>query len=207
MQENHQRIPLLPVKIYRVKDTVMQGISFQDEFLFLILRKILREGRYRKCQETDKKITCFIKNISISQYEMLFLFKFLFEKYQPDKKQINGQGYGRMIFNLFPGGFHFFRPVNIVKNNYCIIMFFSKALRKIAECWFFAVVPVYKNKISPGKGKQDGLQGFVKISRYHLYIIQGKLPEVLLRHPRRFRATLEGNNGCPRIGAGKIGGG
>jgi hypothetical protein len=48
--------------------------------------------------------------------EMLLLLEFLPEKNDADKKKINRTPNGRMFFNMLPRLFHFFTPMNVVKN-------------------------------------------------------------------------------------------
>lgn len=47
---------------------------------------------------------------------MLLLKKCFPEKYNPDKEKINGATHCAVGFNCLPGRFHFFAPVNIIKN-------------------------------------------------------------------------------------------
>lgn len=51
---------------------------------------------------------------------MLFYLKLVAKKDQPDKKQVNGKLYGRILFDRFPGPLHIGAPVNIIKNHYAI---------------------------------------------------------------------------------------
>ena len=47
---------------------------------------------------------------------MLFFFKFLPEKYNPDKEKINAATNRWMFLYSFPGLFHFTAPMYIIKN-------------------------------------------------------------------------------------------
>jgi hypothetical protein len=47
---------------------------------------------------------------------MLLLFKLLPKKNYPDKEKVNTASYRIMLFYSFPGLFHFFAPMNIIKN-------------------------------------------------------------------------------------------
>ncbi len=48
--------------------------------------------------------------------KMLLLFEFLPKKNNADKKKIKGTPHSRMFLNMFPRLFHFFAPMNVVKN-------------------------------------------------------------------------------------------
>ena len=56
--------------------------------------------------------------------EVLLLFKLFPEKYESQEKNIYGASYRRMCLYFLPGFFHFLTPMNIVKNENAIIIFF-----------------------------------------------------------------------------------
>ena len=55
---------------------------------------------------------------------MLLLFKLFSEQNYTDEKQINAAPDSFIFLYCFPGGLHFFAPVNIIKNKYTVIIDF-----------------------------------------------------------------------------------
>ena len=64
---------------------------------------------------------------------MLFYFKVLPEKHQPDKKQVDGHGHLRVFLDSMPGRFHVRGPVDIVKNEEGVFMHILQTLLKIGQ--------------------------------------------------------------------------
>lgn len=53
-----------------------------------------------------------------------------------------------MLFNRVPGFFHFFAPVDIIKNHYCVIVAVLKQPIEVGEGRFFSVIAIYECKIN-----------------------------------------------------------
>ena len=71
--------------------------------------------------------------ISKPDTEMLLLFKLLAEENKAEKEDVDSTADGWMLPDLLPGSFHFFAPVNIVKNKDRIVMDLFKKLVEVVD--------------------------------------------------------------------------
>ncbi len=79
---------------------------------------------------------------------MLFFPEFMAEKNNPEKKQINGNPYPVVVFDLFPCFFHPFAPVNIIKDDNRFSMGFIKHLPEILKGWSLCMIAIDKSKVN-----------------------------------------------------------
>ena len=56
-----------------------------------------------------------------------------------------------MLFDLFPGFFHFLTPMNIIKDDNGIVMRIWQELMKIANRWFITMVAIDVGKVNNRK--------------------------------------------------------
>lgn len=83
-----------------------------------------------------------------SDAKMRFLLLFGAEEYNADKEEINGQCNCRVSLYFGPGLLHLSTPMDIVKDQDCLIMGFFFSPLEIAHRWFKAMITIDKGKIN-----------------------------------------------------------
>ena len=78
---------------------------------------------------------------------MLLYFKFRTKENEPEKEDINRALNGRMAFNFFPCLFHFFAPMNIIKNKNGVVICFRQQMVEVVDRWAITVVSIYVSQI------------------------------------------------------------
>ena len=125
---------------------------------------------------------------------MLFFPEFLPENRYPNKKEVNAATNRRMLLYCSPCLFHFPAPVNIIKNQYRIIMRFSHNLAEIFFRGFLPVIAINESKINIFKVAEYIFKCIVKISFNKFYVFDAKLLKVLMRNICNFVCSFRCND-------------
>ena len=81
---------------------------------------------------------------------MLLYLKVLPEKYNPYEEEVDGEGYGRMFFDLLPCLLHAFTPMDVIDDDDTVFCCVGQYLFEVPECWLQTVVAIHKNKVNSG---------------------------------------------------------
>ena len=79
---------------------------------------------------------------------MLFFLKLPPEENKAEKKNINGATYGFMLLYGLPHFFHIRTPMNVIKYEEGVVVFFLQQLLKVLPRRFVPVIAVYIGKVN-----------------------------------------------------------
>src|SRR5687768_3731525 len=109
---------------------------------------------------------------------MLTHFEFGPKKNITQEKQVYGTRYRRMIFYLFPGFFHFTAPVNIIQNDYTVMVSFHGKLVEITRGRLVPVIAVDICKVKTRKCLKQYGQRRIKTGSCSFDVLQTKCCEI-----------------------------